>query len=375
MNGAVAMAAAAGVLPPALVIAFQFKLASGKPQNLEKAANKWAQSAEEVRTAIEQWKSFVSGIPHADWNADDREKYQQTVDDYCLQMEYLHNYCMAVHYALISLAWALFVYAVAAIAIAAFLAALAAAAVASLGTMYPACVSLAGTTLTVVYVMTGILAMAGEMCAGVLMGGAAITANKQAEHGSKEAATAFKQALLTGSAGAGANLLEGAANAGLAWLNRANGESGTVPGTNEKWGNPIGFPIHSIDLDADRSYDTTWKIGGGAKVKYPGAFGTEAELSGHRNYGPEGYAGADVELKAKQPGIFVDGAGGVKREWDGEGNHKTTYSGGLEQPQSGAKGGVEVTTDSQGGSEGKGTWITPMGSQERNFDPPWDTGK
>ncbi|QFG22092.1 hypothetical protein [Actinomadura sp. WMMB 499] len=375
MNGAVAMAAAAGILPPALVIAFQFKLASGKPQNLEKAANKWAESAAEVRTAIEQWKSFVSGIPTADWNADDREKYQQAVDDYCLQMEYLHNYCMAVHYALISLAWALFVYAIAAIAIAAFLAALATAAVASLGTLYAACLSLAGTALTVTYVMTGILATAGQMCAAVLAGGAAVTANKQAEHGSQEAATAFKQALLTGSAGAGANLLEGAANTGLAWLNRANGEFDSVPWAPGKtWGHR-GYGLQSIDLDADRAYDTTWNVGGGAKVKIPHEMGPEFEVSGHRKYGPEGYAGGDFELKGKQPGPGVDLTGGVKREWNAEGEEKTTYSTGLEQPHTGAKGAYEGTVNPDGTSENKATWVAPWGSQEKNFDPPWDSGK
>ncbi|MFC4055598.1 hypothetical protein ACFOY4_38435 [Actinomadura syzygii] len=371
MSAASTMAASAGVLPPALLIAFQFKLATGKPQNLEKAAGFWESAANDLERASQELKSLVEGIPRPAWNMDDREKYEETVEEYRLQLDYLHNYCMAVHYALVALAWALFAYAMFAIAIAGFLAALVAAAGASLGTMYGACVSLAETALSVTYVVTGALGMAGHACAAVLAGGTAVTAKYQSDHGSTEAWAALKKAAVTGSAGAAANLLQSAANAGLAYMNRSNGEKIPIPGRRNEFSGTKGFPLQEIDLDADRKYDTTWNVGGGAKVQIPGKNGPELEVSGHRQRGPGGYAGSDFELKGKEAGPGVDLTGGIKKEWDAQGNAKTTYGVGAEQPDTGAKVGYEGTVGTDGEGENKVTSVTPWGSQEKNFDPPW----
>ncbi|TDD31432.1 hypothetical protein E1287_26305 [Actinomadura sp. KC06] len=370
MNGAFTMAASAGILPPALMIAFQFKLATAKPQNLEKAAGYWESAAKDLENGSRQLKEMVDGIPQTAWNMDDRAEYERTVDEYCLQLDYLHNYCMAVHYALIALAWALFAYAIFAIGVAAFLVSLVVAAGASLGTMYGACVSLAQTALSITYVVTGMLGMAGHVCAAVLAGGTVVTAKYQADHGNGEAWNALKKAAVTGSAGAAANLLQSAANTGLAFLNRSNGERHPIPGTNDVSGSR-GFPLQEIDLDADRKYDTTWNVGGGAKVKMPGPYGPEVEVSGHRQYGPEGYAGSDFELKGKQPGPGIDLTGGVKKEWDENGDAKTTYGVGAEQPHSGVKAGYEKAVEPDGKAEDKASWVTPWGSQHKNFDPPW----
>ncbi len=150
------------------MVAFQFKLATGKPQNLEKAAGYWESAAKDLEKAAQELKTLVEGVPGPAWNMDDREKYESTVEEYRLQLDYLHNYCMAVHYALIVLAWTLFTYAIFAVAMAGFLDGLAIAAVASAGTAYAACLGLATTAANITWVVTGALGMAGQLCGAVL---------------------------------------------------------------------------------------------------------------------------------------------------------------------------------------------------------------
>ncbi len=192
-----------------------------------------------------------------------------------------------------------------------------------------------------------------------------MTAGYQSSHGNDQAWAASRKAIVTGSAGAGANLLQSAANAGLAYLNRSNGDVFPIPNSSSKSGTH-GFPLQEIDLDADRKYDTTWNIGGGA-VQVPGGNGPELEVSGHRQWGPNGYAGSDFELKGKQtlPGEMVDLTGGIKKEWDGEGNAKTTYGLGAEQPHTGSKGGYEATVGPDGKTENKVTWVAPWEIRKR----------
>ncbi|MFC6933509.1 hypothetical protein ACFQHO_26280 [Actinomadura yumaensis] len=240
MSAAFLMASGAGILPPALMVAFQFKLATGKPQNLEAAAQSWSTAAEQCQKAAHDLRELVDGIPEQAWKMDDRAAYENKVADYCLQLDALHNYCMAVSYALTVLAYALFTYALFAIGVATYLDVLAVAALAIVD--YPECVALAGTALTVTWVATGILATAGGIAAATMGGGASFTADYQVDHGNADADDAFKRALATGSAGAAANLAQNAANAGLAYLNRSNGNIERLPGTAHATSGSRGFP-------------------------------------------------------------------------------------------------------------------------------------
>ncbi|MFC6880088.1 hypothetical protein [Actinomadura yumaensis] len=378
MSAAFLMASGAGILPPALMVAFQFKLATGKPQNLEAAAQSWSTAAEQCQKAAHDLRELVDGIPEQAWKMDDRAAYENKVADYCLQLDALHNYCMAVSYALTVLAYALFTYALFAIGVATYLDVLAVAALAIVD--YPECVALAGTALTVTWVATGILATAGGIAAATMGGGASFTADYQVDHGNADADDAFKRALATGSAGAAANLAQNAANAGLAYLNRSNGNIERLPGTAHATSGSRGFPLQEIDLDADRGINKTWNVGGGAKAQFPAGAGPEFEFGSHHKIGSKGYEGGDFEFKGKKPAGPVDLGLGGKVERDGEGNvNGGGFNVGAEQPETGSKAGYEGGWDDKGKYTDKLQGTTPAGSREWNpvekkkdDTPPWD---
>src|SRR3954469_15435837 len=143
------------------------------------------------------------------------------------------------------------------------LAAVAAAAMVSIigEPVYAECLAIAATCLEVTMGATAILAGAATGVAAVFQGGAALSALIETFKGNDAALGDFVQAEVTGSAAALANLTQNAANAGLAYVNRADDLGASPAGT------PKGIPLKSVDLDADRDKDHTWIVGGTATAK------------------------------------------------------------------------------------------------------------
>ncbi|TDD80512.1 hypothetical protein E1293_20585 [Actinomadura darangshiensis] len=348
------------ILPPAVMIAVQFKLSKGNPVNLEKAGQEWdkaAQAIEETRNLLQQGSSAISA---KDWTAEDRPAYEQKVQEFCQQLDILHTYCQAVSIALIGFAWALFIYAVFAIAMGTFLAALAAVAAAALAGIITAeitaaCEAIAATCLTVTIVATGILAAAAQMAAIVFQGGSFLAAVAESFKGNDQALDDFMTAEATGSAAALANLGQNAINGGLAFAGR--GPSGK------------GLPISNVDLDADRNAEHTWNVGGGATYTAPG--GTEITGGGHVKYGDHGFAGGDVSGGVKTAGgASVDGnVEYTDEDGIGQGNSGSIKYGanaGIETPGSSSTtpGGPEVPNANAGakvGVEGEHDFETGQG--------------
>ncbi|MFI0481893.1 hypothetical protein [Actinomadura sp. 9N215] len=384
MSAATTMAIGAMILPPALLVSFQFKLATGKPQNLEMASQEWAKAAQELEKASQELQARVKNIPTDSWTTDDRALYENTIHEFCLELDALHNYCMAVSYALIGLAWALFAYAVFAIGMAAYLDALAIAAVFVVD--YPACVAAAQTGLTITWVATGILANLGLVAGAAMGGGTVVTAKYQGAHGNDGADAALKKALVQGSAGAAANLVQSAANGALAYVNRSNGEvfdpsrrplSGGQRDPRVATGSK-GSPLGEIDLDADRGFDGTWDVGGGAKI---GLGNAETELATHHKIQEGDYKGGDAEIKGKYTHGPVAVSGGPKVEWDDKGVGASGTVG-AENPQTGSKVNYEHEMSTEGEHSDKVTSTSPGGNKEWNPNPkkedeppPWDIYK
>ncbi|WP_026401350.1 hypothetical protein [Actinomadura rifamycini] len=376
MQAAFFMASSAGViLPPGLMIAFDFKLTTGKPQNLAKAAEGWSDAAAKLETAATELRRLASGIPDHAWASDDRTAYDATVSEYCLQLDYLHNYCMAVCITLYALAWALFGYAVFAMGMAAYLDALAVAAFTVVA--YPECLALAGTAATVTHVTTALLgAIAGTGSLAALAGGASFVADIQGQHGNEDAGAAFDRAFANGAKSGGANLLQNAANAPLAFLGR-------TPDSR--------FPLKEVDMDADRNKDGEWGLGVGAKFTATPGGDVENEVALRGKY-KDGLQGVEGEYKAKVPldpaGVNnVTGGGKFAMKKDEEGNWTPqggSLNAGYENSQTGHKvsyeGGVK-----DGRFEDKLQGVGPQGSMDRpvfsdpskgvqkvDETPPWD---
>lgn len=398
------------ILPPAVMIAVQFKLCKGNPANLEKASQEWdkaAQAIEETRTLLQQ---RVSAISAKDWTAEDRPAYEQKVQEFCQQLDTLHMYCQAVSIALIGFAWALMVYAIFAIAMGTFLAALAAVAAAALAGIITAeitatCEAIAATCLTVTIVATGILGAAAQLAAIVFQGGSALAALAETFQGNDQALSDFMTAEATGSAAALANLGQNAINGGLAFAGRGGKK----------------LPIANVDLDADRNANHTWNIGGGATYKTAG--GQEITGGAHVKYGDHGFAGGDVSGGYKSStGVSVGGnVEYTDEDGIGQGNHgsikyganagvetpgSTDLPGNREQPRpnAGVQVGVEgehdfetgqgkvsgngsvkvnggdvvkdtgtVNYDGKGHTSGSASVDTPFGTAKAGDEtPPWD---
>lgn len=334
------------ILPPAVMIKFQFTLSKGEPVNLDKAGQKWREAAEKLQQTSAKLQEAVAGVPADTWTGADRKAYEQQVRQVCEQLEIAATYYMAVGIALTAFAYALFTYAVFAVAMGTFIAALAAACAAAMAGVVtavsvPAFEAAAATCLTITWVATGILAGAAQMASAVFQGGAALTALLEYQHGNKQALSDFAHAEAVGSVTAVTNLAQNAANAGLAYANRTGGEKLPWMKAGGK-----GSPLSSVDLDADRDKDDTWTAGGTATVT-PTPGGTEYTGGGHVKYGDHGWQGAEVEGKAKTASGhefggkvgyedkdgFGQGQGGT---WKGEGGY------GYENPATGHGGKVEV---------------------------------
>ncbi|WP_019632926.1 hypothetical protein [Actinomadura atramentaria] len=381
MAAATDMVSAAVVLPPALMISFMFRLSTGKPGNLEKAAKDWSKAAGEIQEAAEHLRTLVEQIPEYAWNMEDRTAYENSVNDFSLQVDALHNYLMAVAVAMMTLAYALFAYAVFAMGMAVYIDALAVLAAAALASVvgsvaYPELLALATTGATITNVSTGILAAAGGIAGAAMFGGASFTADYQGDHGNAGADGAFDRAFKTGAAGSAANLLQNAGNAGLSWLNRSGGATrGGLPGGGTS--GRKGFPITEIDLDADRDINRTWTVGGGVKAETP--FG-ESEVAGNVKNDDKGWAGGEVGAthQGALPGDVMDVKGGGKLTWDEDENVGGGFNVGAGHGKSGSEAGYEGNWDPKGDYSDKYEAKTPVFNREGSFaeakdeTPPWD---
>ncbi|TNY35854.1 hypothetical protein [Thermomonospora catenispora] len=302
------------ILPPAVMIGFQFRLAKGNPLTLESAAQKWDKASTEIGKTVEQLRGSLRAVPATAWDADDRRAYETKVDELCSQLTIMQVFCKIISIALLVLAWALFAFAIFAVAIGTFLAGLAAVAVAALAGVFTApvyakCLAIAGTCLTITYVATGILAAAAQLAAGVFQGGTMVNAALQHFKGNEAALGDFAQAQLTASATALANLAQNAVNGALAFRTTPGA---TAPG--------VKTPVPSIDLDADRNANHTWNVGGGATVN---AGGMSHTVNGHVKWGDEGFAGGDLSYQGKHDASGLSFGGNVEyTDEDGIGRGK-----------------------------------------------------
>ncbi|TDD80508.1 hypothetical protein E1293_20565 [Actinomadura darangshiensis] len=374
MTAAITMAGAAVTLPPALMIAFEFKLCSGKPQNIMKAAYGWDNAADYLQKAATELRDLVAALPEQTWSAQDRDRYESTVDEYSLQLDYLHNFCMAVSITLTVLAWTLFGYAVFAMGMATWLDALALAALDPLLTLE--CEGLAATAYSITTVATAALGVMGVMAGAALTGSASLVADLQSQHGNQYAKAAFDEAFKNGGKTALVNLAQDGINAGLAFLSRGD------PADRKP-----SFPLKEIDLDADRDGEGAWSVGGGGKV---GVGPMEHELNGHAIVNNGHVTGGDLEYKGKYEfgGTGHSVGGGGKLEWGKPGGNdglipdSVTGSAGYENSDTGEKAGVEGGYK-EGNWEGKvqggalnGT--AEVGGSTKKPDktpdetPPWD---
>ncbi|KAB2347824.1 hypothetical protein [Actinomadura rudentiformis] len=387
MTAAVPMAAVAGlVLPPALIISFEFKLSSGKPANLDAAGKAWREAAERLQEASTEIKELATGVPQKAWSSKDRPAYEKKVQEWASQIDVLNTYCQAAGMTLTALAYALMAYAVFAMAMAVYLDGLAIAAAAALAGVvtsvgYPAILATATTAGSITHVATAILAAAGNIAGAVIGGGTLVSALVERSRGNEKALGDFFKAQATGAAGAAANLSQNAANAGLAWINRFD-PSGYVP-TGHK-----GSPLKEIDLDADRGIDNTWNVGAGAKVQ-TGPVGPEHEIGIRGKYGDDGFKGIEGEYNQKRnlPGAAGAAGGqgtfGGKLGWeaDDDGRGGDFYAGGkagAEHAPTGSKGSLEGQVNDDGDWKGKGEGTTWGGQGKvqggkKDETPPWDS--
>ena len=303
------------VLPPAMWINYQFKLAKGNPVNIDKAGQAWRATAQQLQQIGAELQRAVAAIPQDDWSADDRTAYEQKVKEFCAQLEVMCTFCGAVGIALTVYASALFVYAVFAVAMGTFIGALAAVAAASMVTVvgapvYAECLAIAGTCVEVTLGATAILAGAATGVAAVFQGGVALSALVETFKGNDAALGDFVQAQATGSAAGLANLTQNAANAGLAYVNRADDLGASPQGTSR------GIPLKAVDLDADRDKDHTWNVGGTATVQTPG--GNLVTAGGHVKYGDQGWQGFEGEGKVQHGQVTAGGKVGWERDSHGK---------------------------------------------------------
>ncbi|WP_146150281.1 hypothetical protein [Actinomadura rubrobrunea] len=382
MSVATNMAQGAGfVLPPAFMVAFLFKESTAKTTKLEVAAKDWADAANKLSEAAQTIRTMVKAIPYEAWTMDDRPLYESAVEDFGQQLDALAQYIDAVQISIMVVAYALFTYSIFAFGMAVYLDALAicvgAAAAASVtvvgapasATVIAECQALASTGLTITAVATGVLAAVATGVAMVMGGGALLTANSQQDNGATGAFDAFKKAVVTGGAAAGANLLQGAANSGLNFLNRSGVKM---------------FPLAEVDFDADRDIENTWNVGGGVKLTTPEGQG-EAEAGYHAKIKDGHVQGQELEAKGKwtHPGSDVGIGGGGKLEWDENENLKNkSVNVGVEHGPSGSKVEYEANWDENNKYSDKYNVNTPIfnrtdGSFEKKQEdppPPWDQG-
>jgi len=324
------------VLPPAAMITFQFKLSTGDAPALDEAGQAWRDASAAIQKLISELPQSVSAVPGETWTADDRPAYEAKVQEFCSQLDALQTYCEAVGISLTSLAYAQLTYAAFAIGMGTFLAALGVAVIAAAASIV-ASPSIAGmeataaTCLTITTVATGILAAAGQIVAAVLAGGAALTAITEKGRGNDQALGDFLKAQQVGAAGAAANLLQNAANAGLAFVNRR--QDAVLPKGKKLPKGQKGTPLQGVDLDADRDFNNTWNVGGGANIQTPGGssheFGVHGKKGDGQAWGVEGnysYEGPLGNSGSVEGGYEQDKDG--KPTWNAKGDYSNQFGAG-----------------------------------------------
>ncbi|WP_026313412.1 hypothetical protein [Actinomadura flavalba] len=319
------------ILPPAVMIGFQFRTAKGNPLTLETASQKWGEAADKLGETAQEYRQSLAAVSAQDWTAEDRTAYAAKVEEFCTQLDIMRTFCEAVSVALLVFAWALFVFAVFAVGMGTFLAGLAVVAAAAAAGLITAgitatCMAIAGTCATITLVATGVLAGAAQLAAVVFQGGSMAAAVGQQMNGNDQALTDFRQAQATGSAAALANLGQNAVNAALSFRRTP----GVMPPGSKT-------PVGAIDLDADRNANHTWNVGGGATFD---AGGTEHTVGGHVKYGDHGFAGGDLSYQGKHTASGVTAGGNVEyTDEDGigrgsDGSMKYGANAGLQTPGS-----------------------------------------
>lgn len=330
---------AAGMeVAPAVMIKFLFTLSTGDAAAVDKAGQDWRRASALVQQAAQAFQQAVAGVSGDDWTAQDRDAYEKKVQQACEQYQVVEIYLEAAGIALSVMAGALCAYAVFAAGMAIALIAIGTAILACEGTVVgsvavPELEAAAAVCLEITQVATAILAEVGVAIAEVLQGGALLDATAEELDGNDKAFGDFLNGEAVGAAAAGANLLQNAANAGIAYANM--NEKTPVLG---KDGKPVlgadGNPklnegdtkFGDINLNADRDWDKTWDVG--ASGKY-GDFSGGADVK----YGDQGFQGLSVSGGyTPEDGPQVTGNVGWEKDKDGNDIYKGDLTGGYKTP-------------------------------------------
>ncbi|BCJ32798.1 hypothetical protein Athai_03010 [Actinocatenispora thailandica] len=332
------LAAAAMEVAPAVMIKFMFTLSAGDAAAVDKAGQDWRQASALVRQAAEAFQQAVAGVSGDDWTAQDRDAYEKKVREACEQYQVVEIYLEAAGIALSVMAGALCAYAVFAAGMAIALIAIGVAILACEGTVVgsvavPELEAAAAVCLEITQVATGILAEVGVAIAEVLQGGAVLDATAEEIDGNDKAFGDLLNGEAVGAAAAGANLLQNAANAGIAYANM-NEKTPALGKDGQPVIGPDGKPelnegktkFGDINLNADRDWDKTWDVG--ASGKY-GDFSAGADVK----YGDHGWQGASVSGGyTPEEGPQVTGNAGWEQDADGNNVYKGDLTGGYKSP-------------------------------------------
>lgn len=336
MNAALdlCLAAAAMEVVPALGARYLFSLSQGNSTNINGAAVEWAAAATKVSEAATVLRRAASGVSPEDWTAGDREKYDEAVDRACRQLGDVYEFFDSTSQVLAVAALALVLYDTFAIAIAAILVSIGVAIVGSEAGVVtavdvPGLLAYAAVMLDVTVVATAALAAVGTMVGTALQAAALAGARAESHDGDAQAWGDLKDGEEIGAAAAAANLAQDVLNAGIDYASRGTGVAGRrkslglsgknltgrrgdvvdVKGKKESDRYDSGAGV--VDLDADRSWNETWNVGGGAQVGNVSG-SAHAEFGDGRLQGVSGSASyqADTGGQASLSGSeSVDGHG------------------------------------------------------------------
>lgn len=324
---------------PAVMIKFLFTLSAGDAAAVDKAGQDWRQSSALVQQAAEALQQAVAGVSGDDWTAQDRDAYEKKVQQACEQYQVVEIYLEAAGIALSVMAGALCAYAVFATGMAIALIAIGAAIIACEATVVgsvavPELEEAAAVCLEITQVATAILAEVGVAIAEVLQGGALLDATAEEIDGNDKAFGDFLNGEAVGAAAAGANLLQNAANAGIAYANMKDKTPELGPDGKPKIG-PDGQPVMNegktkagdINLNADRDWNKTWDVG---------ASGKYGDFSGgvDAKYGDHGWQGASVSGGyTPEDGPQVTGNASWEQDEHGNNVYKGDLTGGYKTPE------------------------------------------
>jgi hypothetical protein len=336
------MVAAAMEVVPAIWVRLLFSWSQGNVAAINGAAGDWAAAATKVSDAATVLDRAASGVSPQDWTAADRAGYDKAVARACRQLGDVHDMLDTAGRALEVVAEALAAYDFFAVGVAAILVEIGVAIVASESTVVgsvdvPGLEAAAATVFGVVAAATVVLAAVGAMAGGVLQTAAVLAARAGARDGDAHAYRDLAHGEEVGAAAAYANLAQDAINAGLDYAARGNGVEGArkTLGVARKGRKYEGSDAGPVDLDADRSWNRTWNVGGGAQYG-------PASVSGHVQVGDDGFEGYDTSASVGTNEDWqVGGSHSLHRGSDGDWHEKATLSAGYEGTAGSA--GVAVT--------------------------------